>query len=268
METPPSWLMPRKRCGLETDCSALIATVRLPSVPFLKPTAEDRPEAISRWVWDSVVRAPMADQLIRSCRYCGRSGQAPRWRWAGLFGQVAQQLATDMQAVLDLEGVVQVRVVDQAFPADGGARLLEVHAHDQEQGIGHFGSQALEAIGVLVGGLDVVDRAGADHHEQAMILAIEDVAYHFTAVGHGAQGSVGERNLAFQLLRRDQGPLEATLRSSIGKSAIVLVIRSVVRSQVRAASHPGAAGTAFECASGTRNLNALHAGSTMAPRGK
>jgi hypothetical protein len=33
---------------LDTDCKALIATVRPPSVPFLKPTAEDRPEAISR----------------------------------------------------------------------------------------------------------------------------------------------------------------------------------------------------------------------------
>ncbi|RCM35166.1 hypothetical protein PA171_04334 [Pseudomonas aeruginosa] len=76
MDTPPCWLMPRKRCGLETDCRALIATVRLPSVPFLKPTAEDRPEAISRWVCDSVVRAPIADQLIRSCRYCGEIGSS------------------------------------------------------------------------------------------------------------------------------------------------------------------------------------------------
>src|SRR3990167_5038998 len=65
MDTPPSWLMPRKRCGLETDCRALIATVRPPSVPFLKPTDQDKPEAISRRVCDSVVRAPMADQLIR-----------------------------------------------------------------------------------------------------------------------------------------------------------------------------------------------------------
>src|SRR5699024_10149420 len=74
MDTPPCWLIPKKRCGLETDSKALNATVKLPSVPFLKPTAEDRPEVISRWVCDSVVREPMADQLIKSCKYCGEIG--------------------------------------------------------------------------------------------------------------------------------------------------------------------------------------------------
>lgn len=32
----------------------------------LNPTGIDRPEAISRWVCDSVVRAPIADQLNKS----------------------------------------------------------------------------------------------------------------------------------------------------------------------------------------------------------
>ena len=45
-----------------------------PSVPFLNPTGVDRPLAISRWVWDSVVRAPMAVQVINSDRYCGMMG--------------------------------------------------------------------------------------------------------------------------------------------------------------------------------------------------
>jgi hypothetical protein len=43
----------------------------LPSVPFLKPTGQDRPDASSRCTCDSVVRAPMAPQLIRSAMYCG-----------------------------------------------------------------------------------------------------------------------------------------------------------------------------------------------------
>ena len=53
---------------------ALMAVVALPSVPFLKPMGMDRPEAISRWVWLSVVRAPMAVQLIRSAMYWGTTG--------------------------------------------------------------------------------------------------------------------------------------------------------------------------------------------------
>ena len=35
--------MPRKLCGWDTECKALIATSRLPSVPFLKPTGVERP---------------------------------------------------------------------------------------------------------------------------------------------------------------------------------------------------------------------------------
>ena len=53
-----------------------MAVPTLPSVPFLKPIGIDRPEAISRWVWLSVVRAPMAVQLIRSAMYWGTTGSS------------------------------------------------------------------------------------------------------------------------------------------------------------------------------------------------
>ena len=48
--------------GATADCIALIATSNEPSVPFLNPIAQLRPDAISRCVCDSVVRAPIADQ--------------------------------------------------------------------------------------------------------------------------------------------------------------------------------------------------------------
>ena len=67
----PALVTDRKWCGA---CAALIASAamrRLPSVPFLKPTGQDRPEASSRCTWLSVVRAPIAPQAIRSAMYCG-----------------------------------------------------------------------------------------------------------------------------------------------------------------------------------------------------
>lgn len=97
-----------------------------------------------------------------------------------------------MQTILNLERVIQVRIVDQAFPADGGTRLLEIHTHDQIQGIGNFLGQYLETIGVFVGGLDVVDRARADHDKQTVVGAIENVANDFAALGDGAQGGVAQ----------------------------------------------------------------------------
>ena len=55
------------------DASALtiasIAVWMLPSVPFLKPTGIESPLAISRWVCDSVVLAPIAAQLMSSAVY-------------------------------------------------------------------------------------------------------------------------------------------------------------------------------------------------------
>jgi hypothetical protein len=50
---------------------ASMATLTLPSVPFLNPIGKAEPEASSRWSWDSVVRAPMAPQVMQSAMNCG-----------------------------------------------------------------------------------------------------------------------------------------------------------------------------------------------------
>lgn len=54
-------------------------------------------------------------------------------------GEVAVELAGDAQALVDLEGLVDLGVVDQPLPADGGAGLLEVGAHDDEDVGGEAG---------------------------------------------------------------------------------------------------------------------------------
>lgn len=46
---------------------------------------------------------------------------------------LGEQFARDAQSLVDVEGAVEVRVVDQALPSDRRARLLEVDAHDDEQ---------------------------------------------------------------------------------------------------------------------------------------
>ena len=61
----------RKRCGQAADDTASTAIWMLPPVPFLNPTGIERPLASSRWIWLSVVRAPMAPQLTRSAVNCG-----------------------------------------------------------------------------------------------------------------------------------------------------------------------------------------------------
>src|SRR5690606_1222272 len=75
---------------------------------------------------------------------------------------VAQQAAGDAQALVDAEAAVQVRVVDQALPADGGARFLEVHAHHDLQRVAEAVAQRAQAPGIFHRRVRVVDRARAD----------------------------------------------------------------------------------------------------------
>ena len=125
--------------------------------------------------------------------------------WQAHFGQVQQQLATNMQTVLDLERVVQIRVVDKAFPAHGGTGLFEINPHDQIQRVADFSRKHLQALGVFMGSLEIVNRARPDDNEQSMVSAIQDVANHLAPFGHGPQRCFAERNLAFELFRGDQG---------------------------------------------------------------
>ncbi|KAG1450799.1 hypothetical protein G6F57_016320 [Rhizopus arrhizus] len=88
---------------------------------------------------------------------------------------VAQQATGDAQALVDPEAAVQGGVVDQALPAHRGARLLEVHAHDDFQFAGQRIAQWLQALGVLDGRMRIVDRARAHHHRQAVITALQEL---------------------------------------------------------------------------------------------
>src|SRR5262245_10214842 len=44
---------------------------------------------------------------------------------------LAKQAAAETQTLVDVEAAVEVGIVDEPLPADGRARLLEVHAHDE-----------------------------------------------------------------------------------------------------------------------------------------
>jgi hypothetical protein len=96
----------------------------------LKPTGIERPEASSRWTWLSVVRAPIAPQEIRSAKNCGVIGSRNFGaRRQAELGHAEQEAARAVEALADREASIEMRIVDQALPADGRPRLLEVDAH-------------------------------------------------------------------------------------------------------------------------------------------
>ena len=92
------------------------------------------------------------------------------------LGEVEEEVTSFAEAIVDAEGLVEVGVVDEALPAEGGARLLEVDAHDDAEILREFGDSGFEARAVLARGFGVVNGAGADDYDEAMVLSLENVA--------------------------------------------------------------------------------------------
>ena len=98
----------RKWCFWRAASSASIAIFTLPSVPFLKPTGADSPEASSRCTWLSVVRAPIAPQDTRSPMYCGEiTSRNSQPAGTPSLVDAHQQIARDAQALVDAEAAVR-----------------------------------------------------------------------------------------------------------------------------------------------------------------
>ena len=77
---------------------------------------------------------------------------------------VKEECPSEAEALVDLEGAVHLRVVDETLPAYGRAGLLEVDTHDDEQVVLGAIGVSLEELGILERGVDVVNRAGAVDH--------------------------------------------------------------------------------------------------------
>lgn len=95
--------------------------------------------------------------------------------WHTEVVQIEQQAAGLAQAEVDVETAVEVGVVDEAFPADGGARFFEINSHNDEQLALVFFTQGKQTPGVFEGGFGVVDGAGTDDDEQAVAAAAHKI---------------------------------------------------------------------------------------------
>ena len=135
--------------------------------------------------------------------YCGLVGSRnsqPTGR--AEVDDVEQQCPGGAQAALDVEGAVHARIVDQALPADGGARLLEVHPHDDLEPVGVLVGQRREPPRVVERGNRIVDRARPDDDEQSVVAAGEDVGDLVAVTGDGNGPACRQRQFAAQRVRR------------------------------------------------------------------
>ena len=96
------------------------------------------------------------------------------------------------QAEVDIEGTVEVGVVDEPFPAHGGARFFKINAHHDQQLFFVFFAQGQQALGVFEGGFGIVDGTGADDNEQALVAAVHQVGNPVAGGLHQIGGSFAD----------------------------------------------------------------------------
>ena len=139
------------------------------------------------------------------------------------LGHVQEKLAREQYPLLDVKRIVEVRIVDQSLPAHRGARLLEIHPHDQHQRGADLIGQALQAIGVLPRRIHVVNRARPHHHEQPRIAALQDRADDLARTEHRVRRPLRQRKPALHLF----GGRQQVARGDIDVLQSVLDIRHV-----------------------------------------
>ena len=109
-----------------------------------------------------------------------------------------QQLARQLQPLVDGEAVIAVRIVDVALPAHGGAWLLEVHTHDDQQVVLQRVGLRLELARVFHGLRMIVDGARPHHHNQTVIFPMQHARDGAATAFHQRQGLLCRRQPLLQ----------------------------------------------------------------------
>ena len=121
------------------------------------------------------------------------------------FGDFHEQPPGAVQAVLNLVGIVEVGVVNQALPAHGSAGFFEIDPHDYQHPVAELLDEGLEAGGVVQCGGVVVDGTGADDDGETVVVAVEDGFQLAAAFQNGGFGGGGEGDALLQFRGAYQG---------------------------------------------------------------
>ncbi len=165
-----------------------------PSVAFLKPIGMDMPDASSRCTWLSVLRAPIAPQLIRSQIYCGviRSSHSVA---AGKPApqHVGKHLASHEHALANIELAVKIRIGRsrpfQPIVVRGFSKYTRMTMTRRSS------SSFLTAasLSTSVRSLRIMNRTRADDGQQTIVTAMQHVTNLLTGLQHQIAHLVRER---------------------------------------------------------------------------
>lgn len=106
-------------------------------------------------------------------------------QWDAEVGQLDKQGSGQAETGVDVEGAVDMGIVDETLPSNCGTGLLEVGTHDNQEFALVLFDLWEETVGVFEGGFGVVDGAWANDDQESVGFTIEDGGGFETAVEDG-----------------------------------------------------------------------------------
>jgi len=154
--------MPGNTCGTPAARIASTAVEMLPSGRFFIPIGIDKPEASWRCTWLSTVRAPIAPQATVSAMYCGVIGS----RNSHPTGRPRRSTSISSARAR------RRPVFTSPEPSSPGSLMSPF----QPKVVGEPTGDLAEPVGVVEGGGRIVYRTRADHHQEAVVGAVQHPA--------------------------------------------------------------------------------------------
>mmetsp|Transcript_14531 Transcript_14531/g.29380 ORF Transcript_14531/g.29380 Transcript_14531/m.29380 type:complete len:377 (+) Transcript_14531:256-1386(+) len=115
--------------------------------------------------------------------------------WQAHLGELCEETTCKAQTLIDLEGAIEVRIVDETLPSNGGAWLLEVDAHDDVQVLLEVVPFSLQELGIVDGRLGIVNAARPNDDDETVITLGKDVCYGSTRFEYSFGNLIRARNL-------------------------------------------------------------------------
>lgn len=117
--------------------------------------------------------------------------------------EIDQQLSGGTKPLVDVIALVEIGVVDEAFPADAGSGLFEVSAHEDNELVFEALGERKQLFGVVEGCDGVVDAAWSHDDDEAVITSVNDISDGVSGISDAARDFVGEGHFLMKNRRRD-----------------------------------------------------------------